>query len=332
MAVYDGARHVFLSAIFLAALSWCPQEPPHWFTVSAAAADVPAATVRRIEAEADSGLTELRRVFGALPRQHFQIVVHRDMASLDPAVAAAMHQHTPGVALLGRHEIHLVLDNMQYVESAQSRPVVVHEMVHELLDQYTAPFAAQMPRWLHEGLAQALAGDTYLGGREEDLIWRIGARQLLPFTKLEADFPRDEIGLRLAYAESYSFVAWLIREFGVEDVLASARKVDLGTSYMEALVLVTRRTSQELQDGWEDYLRHGSGARARAMLENCFALSMILALPLLALAMIRRLRADQRARERIERQEQFEREQSERERLLQEQSEMHDVGTDGEAD
>lgn len=317
------------------ALSWCPQEPAHWFTVTPASADVPAATVARIEAEAESGLAELRRTFRGVPTQPFQIVVHRTMASLDPAVAAALHEHTPGVALLGEHQIHLVLANMQFVESGQTRPVVVHELVHELLNQYAAPFGELLPRWLHEGLAQTLAGDTYLGGREEDLIWRIASRQLLAFSSLERDFPRDEIGLRLAYAESYSFVAWLVREYGIDDVLAAVKLVDPRTSIMDALVQVTRRSSVELHDDWEDYLRHGSGARARALLDNCFSLSMILALPLVALAMIRRLRSDHWARERIERHERLERERQEqerqeRERQEREPSDMHERGSDGD--
>lgn len=289
-------------------MSWCPQDPPKWCTVAPATADVPAEVVARIQREADGGLAELRPVFAGLPKTSFRIAVHRTMASLDPEVAAALHPQVPGVALLGRHSIHLVLANMKYVENGLTRPVVVHEIVHELLDQLAGPYSGDVPRWLHEGLAQTLAGDTYLGGREEDLIWRIPSGQLLPFDDLRKDFPRDEIGLRLAYAQSYSYVSWLVQRLGVEDLLAAVQRMDQRTSFLGALVQVTRTSTIQLEEGWRDYLLHDSGARSRALLDSCFYLSMIFALPLVALAMIRRFRSDRRARERMQREEELEEE------------------------
>lgn len=313
-ADYDGAPTVFLPLILASALAICPQQPGRWCTVSAAAADVSPAVVARVQADADGAVARLQEVFGGPPKQPFHVVVHRRRDTLPAAVAAAMPDPTSGVTLLGRHEIHLVLDAVRASDGGL-QSVVVHEVAHELLDQYAAPQGEHLPRWLHEGLAQTLAGTAWLGGREEDLIWRIAAQQLPSLTDLEQDFRGDPIDLQAAYNFSFSFVAWLVREYGIDTVLRAVRKVDESTSFMAALVRITRRTSQQLYDGWEQYLRHGSGAGVRALLDSCFYLSMILALPLAALAMMRRFGAERRARERLERQEQLEQEQRERQRL-----------------
>ncbi|GAB4135928.1 MAG: hypothetical protein Fur0037_00010 [Planctomycetota bacterium] len=290
---------MFLHPILTFVLSACPQEPP--ITITAADPRVSPGAVSRIERETKDSARELRRVFPRFSSSAVRILVHSDMGSLGPEVSAALHPSTPGVTLLDRHEIHLVLSNMRHVETGSSRPVVLHELAHEALSQFAGRFASRVPRWVHEGLAQHLAGDTVLGGREEDLVWRIASRQLLPFSDLERDFPRDEVGLSLAYSQSYSFVSWIAREHGIDSILEAVRRIDEGTDFLSALVNVTRRTSLELQQGWEQYLRSGSGARSRVLLENCFSFSMILALPLAALAMIRRIGSDSRAKKRMER-------------------------------
>jgi hypothetical protein len=183
--------------------------------------------------------------------------------------------------------------------SPSLRGVVVHELVHELLDQYVHPRGGLVPRWFHEGLAQSIAGDTYLGAREDDLVWRAASRRLLAFGSLRSGFPQDEDGLRTAYAQSFSYVAWLQRQFGLEALVAVAAATDDLTSFERALVGRTGRSTLELEDAWRDHLQHGSGAPWRVLFDQCFALLLIAALPVLALAMIRRLAADRRAAARL---------------------------------
>jgi hypothetical protein len=256
------------------------------------------ARVAMVRTEAELGLRSLSETFPDLPRRPFRVVVHADAGSLPQGIAAAHHPGSPGLALLERHEIHLMLAEAR-ASGAGLRPILVHELTHELLDQLCEPWGGRLPRWFHEGLAQVVAGDTYLGASEENIIWRALADQLLPFSSLDQDFPREPSRLQLAYAQSFSFVAWLEREYGRRLLLASVRAVDGETSFERALVIATRASTAELEDGWRNWLRYGSGAWWRVLLGQCFSLLMILALPLLALAMIRRLRADRAARERL---------------------------------
>lgn len=296
---YDGAPAVILSAILAAALAFAPQEPSAPFTVASVGDHVPAKALAAVERHARDGLAELKASF-PMPVQPFRIFVHDRSDSLAPEVRAALHEGSPGLALLERQEIHLVLDNLDNVPGGLLRPVVVHELVHLLLHQYAAPHGGLLPRWLHEGLAQHLAKDTWLGVREEDLIWRVGSGRLLAFDELAHDFPRDPTALRVAYAQSYSYVAWLVRQYGLGTLLEAARTTDPERSFLARFVRLTGRDTAQLRDGWTDYLVYQSGARYRVLLDSCFPIAMVLSLPLLALAMMRRMSADRRARQRLE--------------------------------
>jgi hypothetical protein len=257
------------------------------------------AAVRRTVAAELPGLCDL---FGRVPEQRFFVHVHASRESLPAALAAHLQPDSSGFALLGRHQIHLVWGEMRRTGSSL-RGVVVHELVHELLDQFVAPHGARMPRWFHEGLAQCVAGDIYLGAREEDLVWRAAAGRLLSFGALRERFPETTPELRIAYAQSYSYVAWLREQYGMDTLLRVAAAVDELTSFERALVGRTDRSTLQLEEAWRDHLQHGSGAIWRVVLDQCFSLVLIAALPLLGLALIRRLAADQRAAAELSRAE-----------------------------
>lgn len=291
---------MILPGILSLVLCLWPQDPVgRWCTVSAAGPSVPDRTVASVTAEVGPAMERVRAVFPDLPRTPFRIVLHRDAGDLPPVLRPFHHEGSPGFALLGRHEIHLLVEAADGAP-AGLRAVLVHELVHEFLDQANERLGVRLPRWFHEGLAQVIAGDTYLGVSEELIVWRAATQQLLPFYELADGFPRDPLLLRIAYAQSYSFVAWLERRLGRADLIELARSVDKDKSIELALVHATGRSTAALQDEWRDHVLHGSGASWRVLLQQFFALSMVLALPLLALAMIRRQRADRLARERLQ--------------------------------
>jgi hypothetical protein len=293
---------VLLPCILWLALAFGAQEPSGgWITVSAGGPEVAAAAVRRVERDAAASLDFLRPAFRGLPRHPFRIVVHGGASDLPPELAAMHDAGSPGFALPSRHEIHVLLNECLDVRGLQ--PVLAHEITHELLHQLAEPWGDRLPRWFHEGVAQVLAGDTYLDASEESLVWRVSVDNLLPFSELEKGFPREPVLLRLAYAQSFSYVKWLEGQLGRDGLLALAKKIDDETSLLRALVIATGRNTSQLEDGWHDYLINLSGAGYRALLKNCFSLLMIFSLPLLALALRRRMRVEAVVRERLEREE-----------------------------
>lgn len=261
--------------------------------------DVPERVLADVRERVATELPPLQAAFGGMEVQKFFVFVHRSRDSMPPELLAGLHEDSPGFALLGQHQVHIVWGEVIRT-GAQLRGVIVHELVHELLDQFVAPNGRFVPRWFHEGLAQCLAGDTYLGAREEDLVWRVATSSLLRFGDLDESFPPESTELRLAYAQSYSYVAWLQRTYGIDQLLRIARRADRMTTFGRALVGATALDSLQLEGAWHDYLLFGSGAPWRLALGQWFGLSLIAVLPVLVMALRRRLQADDRARLQLE--------------------------------
>lgn len=296
----------FLRAALLSVLLpvWGPAQGPgaalpEGVEVATASGEVRPAVLETVRGIVAERLAELRPVFDDLEVRPFQVRVHASRASLPDDLARLLHEDTAGFVLLGQREVHLVWGEMQRL-GAMPRGVVAHELVHELLDQYVEPHGAAMPRWFHEGLAQLLAGETQLGAREEELLWRFGARRMLSFADLRSGFPRRREDLQAAYAQSYSYVSWLAREFGIGALLAVARNVDGETTFERALVGRTGRSTLQIEDAWRYHLLHGSGAPWRILLDQCFNLLLLLSLPLLVMAFLRRRARERRAAARLE--------------------------------
>jgi hypothetical protein len=185
------------------------------------------------------------------------------------------------------------------------RTTVDHELVHILLDQHVGVHGLHVPRWFHEGLAQELASGLYLGVREEDLAYRVQTRTYIPFASLCDSFPRDDPArLALAYGQSFSFVAYLRGRVGLPALLAVARDCGPELPFSTALARRMKTAQIEYELEWCDYILHRSGAGYRVVLRNCFLLLMIvLAGPLLALAVARRRTREEALKRRMVREE-----------------------------
>lgn len=267
-------------------------------TVVAGAGEVAPEWVARVDAVVGEELPRLLPLFDGKPKHRFFVHVHADRETLPEALAVHLHPESPAFAMLGQHQIHVVMGEVRRL-GVELHGVVRHELVHELLDQYAAPHGRGIPRWFHEGLAQHLAGDTYLRAREDDLAWRLVARRMPAFAELRTQFPADVEPLRTAYAQSYSYVSWLVREYGLGEMLAVVRAVDDLTPFEPALAGRTGRATVDLEESWRHYVLHGSGAPWRVLFEQFFSLSLLAILPILVLALRRHLAKEDRAARRL---------------------------------
>jgi hypothetical protein len=181
--------------------------------------------------------------------------------------------------------------------------VLRHEVVHVLLHQYAKAAGPYVPRWLHEGLAQRLAGGTYLGASEEDIVFHAKTGNLLAFSRLSDGFPRGAGPLRTAYAQSDSFVAFLLRERSLDTVLVVAARCGPSTSFADAWFATTGAPLATVEQRWVEYLVSGAGAAWRVLLASCFGLTMVAFLPLAVLAAARRWNRDHAVRQALDRAE-----------------------------
>jgi len=252
-----------------------------------------------VQSLADTAVARLAPSFPGLTPSRFQLFVHRDASSVPDDVKASLQEGAAGLAWLPRCEVHVLLDRVTPNPPGDLETVVRHETVHILLHQYAGLAGPFVPRWLHEGLAQILAGGTYLGVTEEDIFFYARTNNLLSFTDLRDRFPRSPEGLRTAYAQSFSFVSYLRDRVGLPTLLRAAQRCAADVEFDRALLDESGVSLEDEHEAWREYLNSG-GARWRILLSSCFGLTMIAALPLLVLAARRKWNRDYASRRNLE--------------------------------
>lgn len=270
------------------------------FTVLPGSASVQPVTVRMVTRLGEEGLERLSPFFPGTRLSGLVIYLHPDLDSVPEDVRRHLHPGTAGLALLNRNQIHLLLDEARLQPPGDLRTVVDHELVHMLLHAHSGEGADFVPRWFHEGLAQEMSGAAYLGMREADIAIPAQTMKLLRFSDLRTGFPKDNYGLRLAYGQSFSYVAFLKRKVGLETLLRAARMADREQWFRNGFLSVTGAPLVFQEELWRDYLVNDSGALWRRMRSDCFAYLMIPGTVLLVWATRRAVIRDRRSRLRLE--------------------------------
>lgn len=256
--------------------------------------------VTTVRSLAERAVARFTPTFPGLEPSPFRVFVHRDASSVPDRLKKLVHDGAAGLAWLPECEVHLLLDRLTANPPGDLETVVRHEAVHILLHQYAGPAGPFVPRWLHEGLAQILAGGTYLGVTDEDIYFPARTGTLIAFSKLEDRFPRGALPLRTAYAQSFSFVTFLRDRVGLPNLLRAAQRCAADLTFERAFTAESGVPLGDLEHEWREDLKNG-GARWRILMSSCFALTMTAALPLLVMAARRRWNRDHASRRLLER-------------------------------
>jgi hypothetical protein len=106
--------------------------------------------------------------------------------------------------------------------------LIRHELAHAALGQLGGP---DLPRWFQEGLAVTAANEW---STESDLAMVRAAQDHLPLESLDRGFPDGMTDLGVAYAESASFVQYLLDKAGPDAVQRLIRSCGAGTPFAVA--------------------------------------------------------------------------------------------------
>jgi len=108
----------------------------------------------------------------------------------------------------------VILRSALRLDEGRINPVDVftHEVAHIVLEQALAQRGGA-PRWLSEGFAMYHAREWTLSGQRviEEATLR---NTFLPLNLLMTSFPADEKAARVAYAQSFSLVAFMLNDYG----------------------------------------------------------------------------------------------------------------------
>jgi len=130
---------------------------------------------------------------------------------------------------------------------------VAHELSHFAVHYMVFPYIAGLPNWLNEGLAMYAEGDLS-PGMAEALKKAAAGGGLLSVKSLASSFPPDPELARLAYAQSYSLVAFLIELGGPAGMRALLEVFGRGADPDEALERVYGFDVRGLEMRWRQGL------------------------------------------------------------------------------
>lgn len=124
-----------------------------------------------------------------------------------------------------------------------------HELTHVLIGQRAFSCLGSLPTWLSEGLA--MYGEGGLGTYQQDLLNQaIADDTLISLRALTGGFSEESKRATLSYAQSYSVVDFLIRQYGrtrMDNLLSRLRE---GSPVDEALYAVYGFDTDGLEEAW----------------------------------------------------------------------------------
>lgn len=198
--------------------------------------------------DAELARAKIAAVTGGNPRQAFRVYIYSTAADLQVAAQVDQQEWVVGQAY-PRIATCLVLIPEDGSSAIEMRRVLPHEISHLLIGE----LAAELPRWLDEGLATDNEGihDPRAGTALADAA-REG--RLLSFEQLCTHFPADPQQAALAYAQSGDLVAFIRARYNsdsLQRLVAAYRETpDCEAGLRSALGL----TLGQLQAEWESSL------------------------------------------------------------------------------
>jgi len=132
--------------------------------------------------------------------------------------------------------------------------IIRHELTHALIHHMAGN---SVPAWIHEGIAQHKDGIDDSPAREI-LKEAVKSNSLIPFNQLKkgfVNFKEDSIKVKLAYAESLSFIEYLINSYGFYTIIDILNNFDKFSSIDELFTSVYRINLNLLENGWREQLR-----------------------------------------------------------------------------
>jgi hypothetical protein len=175
------------------------------------------------------------------------------MAQLAP-VGWPPYDYAVGMAYPSAHLILLSMQAPVTWEATDLAEVLQHELAHLALDEAVA--GHHVPLWFNEGLAMYESGEGRWQ-RWQTLSYAAFGDRLIPLSDLDRAFPRDAIGVGLAYAESADVVRFLARDADRARFGSLVQRVRVGAAFNRALEDAYSTDVRKLEYEWrEDVKKH----------------------------------------------------------------------------
>jgi hypothetical protein len=179
------------------------------------------------------GLARLTQDIGTYPERPIKIYIYASDSDLKGAMISS-NEWSGGVAFT---DFGIIAISISPSELDWGKKALVHELTHLVVRQATFSPYGQLPLWLDEGLAMYNEGglDPVLRSYLEEAILE---DKLILVRSLCSPFSAYSEKAYLSYAESYSFVEYLLDNYGQDKMLDLLALLKQGSTYDEALTEV----------------------------------------------------------------------------------------------
>jgi hypothetical protein len=162
------------------------------------------------------------------------------------------------VAFAAPRENVMVIDHSKmHITPFTLESTLKHELCHLLLHHYID--SARLPKWLDEGVSQWASdgiAEVIMDYKRATLPQAIVSGRYFRMNALHERFPRDKQALQLAYAQSKSFVDFISREYGRDQVLLLLNKLRKGSDIEAAIEETFTITFADLEKTWIQQLKN----------------------------------------------------------------------------
>ena len=199
---------------------------------------------------AQGTVTDLERRFGLERSVPIAIWIYSSAEAFRGAQQPNSREAIAAASYPGFHLITAIIPNGDIREVGR---VIPHEISHQILGQATSNPFTQPPLWFDEGLAT----HYQIGGTEGFLEMVIRARErgiLFDLGSLEVSFPYASDKATLAYATSWSAIAYIREVHGDDGIAAMIAAFATGAPYPEAIHQALHMSRDELNLEWRSWL------------------------------------------------------------------------------
>jgi hypothetical protein len=206
-------------------------------------------------------LDELGKFYGFRYEHPVKVILAMD----ERAYGEAAGEDAPSwsVAVAQRRQI-VIRRAGENFGTQQFNSTLKHELSHVLLgEMFALSRPGALPRWLDEGLAVYVSGEWEMPeawtASKTEMYTALRSGQALDFDEISASFPYSEWKARIAYAQSYHFVAYLIKRFGEDRMRGFLKHLAAGEEFHHAFKASMREDFSDTEAYWRDHIAGRGG-------------------------------------------------------------------------